>query len=55
MTEQDNTFLNADNLYQEIEGESGKELKLKDDQQRNLTNAYGNARPLSHFRLLSDK
>jgi len=33
---EDNTFLNADNLYQEIEGESGKELKLKDDQQRNL-------------------
>ena len=33
---EDNTFLNANNLYEEVEGESGKQLKLKEDQQRNL-------------------
>jgi len=33
---EDNTFLNANNLYEEVEGESGKALKLPEDQQRNL-------------------
>ena len=33
---EDNTFLNADNLYEEVEGESGKTLTLEEDQQRNL-------------------
>jgi hypothetical protein len=33
---EDNTFLNADNLYEEVEGEAGKNLNLKEDQQRNL-------------------
>jgi len=33
---EDNTFLNANNLYEEVEGESGKGLKLPEDQQRNL-------------------
>ena len=32
----DNTFLNADNLYEDVEGESGKTLSLEEDQQRNL-------------------
>ena len=36
MAEQDNTFLNADNLYEEVEGESGKTLTLEEEQQRNL-------------------
>jgi len=33
---EDNTFLNADNIYEEVEGESGKNLTLPDDQRRNL-------------------
>ena len=33
---EDNTFLNADNIYEEVEGEAGKTLSLKEDQQRNL-------------------
>ena len=33
---EDNTFLNANNLYEDVEGESGKQLKLEEDQQRNL-------------------
>jgi hypothetical protein len=33
---EDNTFLNADNLYDDVEGESGKTLSLEEDQQRNL-------------------
>ena len=34
--EQDNTFLNANELYEEVEGESGVTLTLEEDQQRNL-------------------
>ena len=30
MAEQDNTFLNANNIYTEVEGEVGKNLNLKD-------------------------
>ena len=33
---ENNTFLNADNLYEDVEGESGKTLSLEEDQQRNL-------------------
>jgi len=33
---EDNTFLTANNIYEEVEGESGKQLKLEEDQQRNL-------------------
>ena len=33
---EENTFLNADNLYEEVEGESGKTLSLEEEQQRNL-------------------
>ena len=29
---EDNTFLNANNLYEDVEGEAGKQLKLEDDQ-----------------------
>jgi hypothetical protein len=36
MAEQDNTLLNADNLYVEVEGEDGKELNLAFDQRLNL-------------------
>ena len=36
MAENENTFLNADNIYQEVEGESGKALNLMPDQQLNL-------------------
>jgi len=35
MVEQ-NTFLNANSLYEEVEGETGKTLDLPEDQQRNL-------------------
>ena len=33
---EENTFLNANNLYEEVEGEAGKTLSLEEDQQRNL-------------------
>ena len=33
---EDNTFLDANNLYVEVEGEAGKTLSLEEDQQRNL-------------------
>ena len=36
MAEQDNTLLNADNLYVEVDGEDGKELNLAFDQRLNL-------------------
>jgi len=36
MADNDNTFLNADNIYEEVEGETGKILELPEDQQRNL-------------------
>ena len=36
MAEQDNTFLNADEIYMDVEGESGKELNLEEDQKLNL-------------------
>ena len=34
--DKDNTFLNADNLYEDVEGESGKELALEIEQRTNL-------------------
>mgnify|MGYP006250849577 FL=1 len=36
MAENDNTFLNANNIYEEVEGEAGKNLSLEEDQQNNL-------------------
>ena len=33
---EENTFLNADNIYTDVEGESGKTLDLELDQQLNL-------------------
>ena len=33
---EDNTFLNADNLYEDVEGEAGKNLNLEEDQRMNL-------------------
>ena len=33
---EENTFLNANNLYEDVEGESGKTLSLEEDQQKNL-------------------
>ena len=36
MADNENTFLNANNLYEEVEGELGKILDLPEDQQRNL-------------------
>ena len=36
MAEKENTFLNADNIYEEVEGETGSILKLEQDQQSNL-------------------
>ena len=36
MAETENTFLNADNIYEEVEGEAGKNLTLEEDQQQNL-------------------
>ena len=32
MADNDNTFLNADNIYEEVEGEAGKNLNLEEDQ-----------------------
>jgi hypothetical protein len=36
MAEQDNTFLNADNIYENVDGEAGKALDLEFSQQVNL-------------------
>jgi len=36
MADKDNTFLNANNLYEEVEGEAGKTLSLELDQKQNL-------------------
>ena len=36
MVENKNSFLNADSIYEEVEGESGVQLTLEEDQQRNL-------------------
>ena len=36
MAENKNTFLNADNIYEDVEGESGKSLNLEIDQKQNL-------------------
>ena len=36
MAENDNTFLNADNIYEEVEGEAGKSIVLEEDQKINL-------------------
>ena len=36
MADNDNTFLNADNLYEEVEGEAGKNLALELGQKENL-------------------
>jgi hypothetical protein len=36
MAGQDNTFLNANNIYEEVEGEAGKNLTLEEDQRQNL-------------------
>jgi hypothetical protein len=36
MADNDNTFLNADNLYQDVEGEAGKTLDLEMEQRSNL-------------------
>ena len=33
---EENTFLNADNIYTDVEGESGKNLDLELDQKLNL-------------------
>ncbi len=36
MAENENTFLSADSIYEEVEGESGVQLTLEEDQQRNI-------------------
>ena len=36
MADNENTFLNADNLYEEVEGEAGKNLALEFNQKQNL-------------------
>ena len=36
MAENENTFLNANNIYEDVEGESGKILDLELSQQSNL-------------------
>ena len=36
MAENENTFLTADNIYVDVEGEAGKNLTLEEDQQNNL-------------------
>ena len=42
MTDKDNTFLNANNIYEEVEGETGKSLDLEFDQQTNLVGIITN-------------
>ena len=33
---EENTFLNADHIYEDVEGEQGKTLKLEEDQSKGL-------------------
>ena len=42
MADNENTFLNADNIYEEVEGESGKNLNLILDQELNLAGLVAN-------------
>ena len=42
MAENENTFLNAANIYEEVEGEAGKSLDLEFDQQTNLVGIIKN-------------
>lgn len=42
MADNENTFLNANNLYEEVEGEVGKSLALEFDQQTNLVGIIKN-------------
>ena len=34
MAENENTFLNADNIYEDVEGEAGKNLNLEIEQKK---------------------
>ena len=36
MADNENTFLNADNIYMDVEGEAGKTLALELEQKSNL-------------------
>ena len=36
MADKDNTFLGANHIYEDVEGETGKNLKLKEDQKISL-------------------
>ena len=36
MADNENTFLNADNIYEDVEGEAGKNLNLEIEQKSNL-------------------
>ena len=36
MTDNENTFLTADNIYEDVEGEAGKNLNLEINQKQNL-------------------
>ena len=42
MADKDNTFLNADNIYMDVEGEAGKSLDLEFNQQTNLVGIIKN-------------
>jgi len=42
MADNDNTFLSANNIYEEVEGEVGKNLKLEQSQQSNLVGLIKN-------------
>ena len=42
MAENENTFLNADHIYEDVEGESGKSLNLEADQKLNLAGLISN-------------
>ena len=36
MAENENTFLNADSIYEEVEGEAGVQLTLEEDNKENI-------------------
>ena len=42
MADKDNTFLNADSIYMDVEGEAGKALELEFSQQTNLVGIIKN-------------
>ena len=55
MADNENTFLNANNIYQDVEGEAGKELALELEQKSNLVGIIKNRFQVSEDSRRSDE